>query len=126
MMGSRSYTLYILNPKVTSSYMYAYDNEHRSCPGGVYVSQVHRYAFYDLSANITFYGPGPGGKGQVLSHSAPSLRHYRPEVAARAVVPDLAALAWGAARHLAWPPLHGADVAYAARVEVHIIYMHQA
>jgi hypothetical protein len=38
---------------------------HRSCPGAIYVSRQFRYAFYDLTANLTFLGPGPGGKGQV-------------------------------------------------------------
>jgi len=40
-------------------------HRHRGCPGGIYISRQHRYSFYDLSANITFFGPGPGGKGQV-------------------------------------------------------------
>ena len=43
----------------------------------------------------------------------------------RAVLPDLAALVWSAVQHLAWPPLHTADVAYHDHVAIHIVYMHQ-
>lgn len=125
MAGVASYTIYLVNPKVASPYAYAYDNEHRSCPGGIYLSQKHRFAFYDLTANITFYGPGPGGKGQVLSHSVPQLSHYRPEAMRRAVLPDLAALVWSACQHLVWPPMHNGDLSFRSNVAVHIIYMHQ-
>jgi hypothetical protein len=38
---------------------------HRSCPGGLFLAREQRWGFYDLSANITFAGPGPGGRGQV-------------------------------------------------------------
>ncbi|KAI8476830.1 MAG: hypothetical protein J3K34DRAFT_201157 [Monoraphidium minutum] len=123
--GAATYTLYLLNPKVDRPYAYSYDKERRSCPGGVYVSRQHRYAFYDLSANVTFYGPGPGGKGQVLEHSVPVLSHYRPESLRRAVLPDLAALVWSGVQHLAWPPLHSGDIGYAGHVAIHIVYMHQ-
>jgi len=34
------------------------------CPGSLWVADK-RYAWFDLTANLTFYGPGPGGKGQV-------------------------------------------------------------
>jgi hypothetical protein len=55
-----------------------------------------RYAWFDLTANLTFYGPGPGGKGQVFAHSTPILKHYKPQDVHRAIVPDLAALVWSA------------------------------
>lgn len=61
----------------------------------------------------------------MLPHSLPVLSHYRPEAARRALPPDLAALAAGAARHLAWPPLSHAAVAFAPEVDVRLIYMHQ-
>jgi hypothetical protein len=70
-------------------------------------------------------GPGPGGKGQVLSHSVPALAHYRPEALRRAVLPDLAALAWSGVQHLVWPPIHHGEVPYSHMVAVHIVYMHQ-
>jgi len=38
-----------------------------ACPGSLWASSK-RYAWFDLSANVSFYGPGPGGKGQVMSH----------------------------------------------------------
>jgi hypothetical protein len=62
---------------------------------------------------------------KVLAHSVPSLSHYRPEAARRAVLPDLAALVWSGVNHLVWPPLAHADVGYASTVAVHVIYMHQ-
>jgi hypothetical protein len=34
------------------------------CPGSLWVAD-QRFAWFDLTANLTFYGPGPGGKGQV-------------------------------------------------------------
>lgn len=34
------------------------------CPGSLWVADK-RYAWFDLTANLTFYGPGPGGRGQV-------------------------------------------------------------
>lgn len=34
------------------------------CPGSLWVADK-RFAWFDLTANLTFYGPGPGGKGQV-------------------------------------------------------------
>ncbi len=75
---------------------------------------------------MTFAGPGPGGKGQVLAHSVPALTHYRPEAMAKAVTPDLAALVWSGVRQLVWPPLHqAATVGYHRLVQVHVIYMHQ-
>ncbi len=55
-----------------------------------------RYAWFDLTANLTFYGPGPGGRGQGFSHSVPLLKHYRQVTRQRAVLPDLAALTWSA------------------------------
>ena len=55
-----------------------------------------RYAWYDLSANITFLGPGPGGKGHVFQHSVPVLKHYKADSIGRAILPDLAALVWSA------------------------------
>jgi hypothetical protein len=55
-----------------------------------------RYAWFDLTANLTFYGPGPGGKGQVFAHSTPILKHYKSHDMHRAIVPDLAALVWSA------------------------------
>jgi hypothetical protein len=61
----------------------------------------------------------------VLSHSVPALRHYRPEAARRAILPDLAALVWSAVNHLVWPPLAHADVGSPEAVAVHIVYMHQ-
>ncbi|GBF98920.1 hypothetical protein Rsub_11712 [Raphidocelis subcapitata] len=123
--GPEPLVLYILNPRVEGVGAYAYAAESGSCPSAVYVSRSHRYAFYDMSANVTFMGPGPGGRGQVLPHSLPVLSHYRPEAARRALPPDLAALAAGAARHLAWPPLSHGDVGYSPEVDVRIIYMHQ-
>lgn len=55
-----------------------------------------RYAWFDLTANLTFYGPGPGGKGQVFAHSTPILQHYKKDVMHQAILPDLAALVWSA------------------------------
>lgn len=55
----------------------------------------------------------------------PALSHYRPEAVNRAILPDLAALVWGAVRHLVWPPLAHADVHYTPAVHIHVIYMHQ-
>jgi hypothetical protein len=46
--------------------------------------------------NFTFYGPGPGGKGQVFAHSTPIVKHYKAHDMHRAIVPDLAALVWSA------------------------------
>ena len=94
---------------------------HRSCPGALWLSPERRYGFLDLGANTTFAGPGPGGRGQALAHAVPALSHYRPEAAARAIVPDLAALVWGAARHLAWPPLAHPYAEYHASVAVHVV-----
>jgi hypothetical protein len=62
---------------------------------------------------------------QVLAHSVPSLSHYRPEAARRAVLPDLAALVWSGVNHLVWPPLAHASLGYAPTAAVHIVYMHQ-
>ena len=140
--GRQAYVVYLLNgasasagghgghgghaaPAASTPYAFAYDDARRSCPGGVLLARARRYAAYDVGANVTFYGPGPGGEGQVLEHSVPALSHYRPEALARAIVPDLAALAFSAARHLVWPPVAHADVGYRARVAVHVVYMHQ-
>jgi len=98
---------------------------HRACPGGMYISREHHWGFYDLSANVTFAGPGPGGKGQVLAHSIPSPSHYRPETVSRAITPDLAALVWSWTQHLVWPSLQHASVGYHRQVVVHVVYMHQ-
>lgn len=38
---------------------------HQSCPGAVHLDTRLRMGFVDLGANITFLGPGPGGRGQV-------------------------------------------------------------
>lgn len=65
------------------------------CPGSLWVSDK-RYAWFDLSANLTFYGPGPGGKGAVFQHSVPVLKHYKPEAASKAIIPDLVGLVWSA------------------------------
>jgi hypothetical protein len=55
-----------------------------------------RYAWFDIGANLTFYGPGPGGKGHVFDHSVPALSHYKAAAVSRAILPDLAALVWSA------------------------------
>eukprot|EP00878_Enallax_costatus_P021761 GHUV01023053.1.p1 GENE.GHUV01023053.1~~GHUV01023053.1.p1 ORF type:complete len:184 (+),score=9.74 GHUV01023053.1:816-1367(+) len=73
----------------------SYRNATDSCPGSLYVSSK-RYAWFDISANLTFYGPGPGGKGQVFAHSTPILQHYKQDSMAQAVLPDLVALVWSA------------------------------
>eukprot|EP00878_Enallax_costatus_P035101 GHUV01039077.1.p1 GENE.GHUV01039077.1~~GHUV01039077.1.p1 ORF type:complete len:332 (+),score=22.17 GHUV01039077.1:218-1213(+) len=93
-----SYTIYLLNPPAHAPYAYTYNeqgNATDSCPGSLYVSSK-RYAWFDISANLTFYGPGPGGKGQVFAHSTPILQHYKQDSMAQAVLPDLVALVWSA------------------------------
>ncbi|GBF97962.1 hypothetical protein Rsub_10635 [Raphidocelis subcapitata] len=126
MAGVGSATLYLLNPKVEGgAYAYAYDTEHRACPGGLYLAPEQRFGFFDITATPLFAGPGPSGTGQLLPHSLPSLSHFRPEAARAALAPELAALVWSAAQHLVWPPLAHAGAAWAHSVAVHIVYMHQ-
>eukprot|EP00877_Chromochloris_zofingiensis_P012803 jgi/Chrzof1/7777/Cz02g36110.t1 len=120
-----SYAIYILNPAVKATYAYTYDTEGHGCPGSLWVSDK-RYAWFDLSANLTFYGPGPGGKGAVFQHSVPVLKHYKPEAASKAIIPDLVGLVWSACQHLIWPPVHHERMAYHREVNIHVIYMHQS
>lgn len=75
--------------------LHSCSNQNESCPGSLWVS-TKRYVWFDLTANLTFYGPGPGGKGQVFAHSTPLLKHYKQHYMHRAIVPDLAALVWSA------------------------------
>eukprot|EP00775_Hariotina_reticulata_P009952 gene9952-10107_t len=126
--GDGTYTIYLLNPPAHAPYAYFYHGNGEvkdACPGSLWTSSK-RYTWFDLSANVTFYGPGPGGKGQVLSHSIPLLKHYRKEEIHRAILPDLAALVWSACQHLIWPPLHHGKVQHISKVHVHLIYMVEA
>ncbi|WIA11081.1 hypothetical protein OEZ85_011230 [Tetradesmus obliquus] len=127
--GDGSYTIYLLNPPAHAPYAYSYQppgsNQHESCPGSLWVSDK-RYAWFDLTANLTFYGPGPGGKGQVFTHSTPILKHYKAQDVHRAITPDLAALVWSACQHLVWPPLHHGKLSYNPKLEVHLVYMVEA
>ncbi|WIA30989.1 hypothetical protein OEZ86_001032 [Tetradesmus obliquus] len=127
--GDGSYTIYLLNPPAHAPYAYSYQppgsNQNESCPGSLWVSDK-RYAWFDLTANLTFYGPGPGGKGQVFAHSTPILKHYKAQDVHRAITPDLAALVWSACQHLVWPPLHHGKLSYNPKLEVHLVYMVEA
>lgn len=51
-----------------------------------------RYAWVDLSAGPSEYGPGPGHHGQVFPHTLPDPLIYKHATAGRAILPDLAAL----------------------------------
>eukprot|EP00879_Flechtneria_rotunda_P007305 GHRR01007663.1.p1 GENE.GHRR01007663.1~~GHRR01007663.1.p1 ORF type:complete len:735 (+),score=144.94 GHRR01007663.1:731-2935(+) len=123
-----TYTIYLLNPAAHAPYAYSYHdggNATDSCPGSLWVSHK-RYAWLDLSANLTFYGPGPGGRGQVFTHSVPVVKHYKKDVVSKAILPDLAALVWSACEHLIWPPLYHGKLSYNRQLEVHLIYMVEA
>ncbi|KAF8068242.1 Ocrl [Scenedesmus sp. PABB004] len=97
--GDGALTIYLLNPPAHAPYAYSYVDDpagpagNASCPGSLWVG-AKRYAWFDLTANLTFYGPGPGGRGQVFAHSTPLLQHYKKDTLHRAILPDLAALVW--------------------------------
>lgn len=119
--------LYILNlPKQSGgrSYFYSYDEEVKSCPGQLWVSDKP-YAWVDLTANTSRYGPGTGGKGQVFSHSVPRLDQYPATRRHQAILPDLAALSWSACQHLVWPPLQTSDLPVYREVHVQVMYIYQ-
>jgi hypothetical protein len=99
------------------------------CPGPLNVGPPgQRYAWIDLAANVSYWGPGPGGEGQVFRHLLPHPSQFRPDSAGVAMLPEIAALAWSGVQHLAWPPLHhgGRRLGFRPRVAVRLVRLHQA
>lgn len=124
------HTIYLISlppspPPQVWQHVYTYTTERGSCPGGLWVGR-QPYAWVDLSAYPSFYGPGPGGKGQVFRHTVPVLEHYKDATMKQAMLPDLAALVWSACQHLVWPPMQHAIPIHSSSVRVQVIYMHQA
>jgi hypothetical protein len=99
------------------------------CPGPLNVGPPgQRYAWIDLAANVSYWGPGPGGEGQVFRHLLPHPSQFRADAAGVALLPEIAALAWSGVQHLAWPPLHhgGRRLGFRPRVAVRLVRLHQS
>ncbi|MEW5315415.1 MAG: hypothetical protein WDW38_006846 [Sanguina aurantia] len=126
-----AFTLYLLNPPALDyDYQYSYEpvtegepGVPRSCPGALWVGD-QRYAWVDLSAGPSEYGPGPGHHGQVFPHTLPDPLIYKHATAGRAILPDLAALIASAGQHLVWPPLQHTRIRHYAQVTVAVVHMH--
>ncbi|GIL88964.1 hypothetical protein Vretimale_16242 [Volvox reticuliferus] len=141
-----SFTLYFLNlePPSNTDYLYTYRedpnlvaagnwSEFGSCPGLLYASDQTTsgagFAWVDMGAAPYSYGPLRGNQGQVFPHSLPHAANYQPNVASLAILPDLAATAASAIRHLVWPPLQHAKLALprpsgASSLVVQVVHIH--
>ena len=131
--SAAAFTLYVMNPRTLSSgklYAYTYDEEGGAdggaddvgnvgaCPGQLYVAD-RRYAWIDLTAGPTSYGPADGGEGAAWMTLPRVTEAHRARPAAL-VVPLLGALR-RACDHLFAPALDRAPSAQWDETEIAIL-----